>query len=269
MEIQVFVVDAFTSVPFSGNPAGVCLLPNPCDTHWMQQVAAELNLSETAFVLQKPDGFELKWFTPLIEVDLCGHGTLAAAHILWESGRLSPGSRAEFITKSGELSAWTDGDDIVLDFPATPAEKIAEPGMVESALDEDAIFVGRSAFDYLVELPTEEAVLRLQPDLSAIKTLDVRGVIVTSRSDSSSYDFISRFFAPGAGIDEDPVTGSAHCCLGPYWGHKLQKDDLTAYQASARGGYMRVINRGNRVLLGGRAVTFLSGTISKQASSAL
>ena len=254
-------IDAFTNRPFTGNPAAVCVLPSARDAHWMQQIALEMNLAETAFLVPRPDGFDLRWFTPVAEVDLCGHATLASAHALWEDGHLTSAEEARFHTKSGVLTATRRGDHIWLDFPSTPVSSAAPPDGLEQAIGQNAKMVGRTAFDYVVELDSEAALRSLAPDMSAIGGIPYRGVIVTARSADSRYDFVSRFFAPGLGIPEDPVTGSAHCGLGPYWGSRLGKDELAGYQASSRGGTVLVRLDGNRVHLGGQAVTVLRGEI--------
>jgi PhzF family phenazine biosynthesis protein len=254
-------VDAFTDRPFAGNPAAVCLLPAAADPVWMQQVAREMNLAETAFLVGRPDGFDLRWFTPAIEVDLCGHATLASAHVLWEEGRLKPKDVARFHTRSGVLTASRRGELIWLDFPSTPPESISPPAEIQRGLGASPKFVGRTTFDYLVELDSEDQVRALTPDFAALGRLGVRGVIVTAGSGNGSCDFVSRFFAPGAGIDEDPVTGSAHCALAPFWAARLGKQELVGHQVSARGGIVRVkINR-DRVQLGGQAVTVLRGEL--------
>ena len=261
MGVKIFQVDAFTDKPFTGNPAAVCILPRPQDDTWMQNVAREMNLSETAFLLKQEDGFNLRWFTPTVEVELCGHATLASAHILWEVGLLASEQSARFHTLSGLLLAERRGEEIELDFPATPDEPTdAQPGLIE-ALRVAPKYVGKSRYDYLVEVESEELVRNLSPDFAKLKTLSVRGIMVTSVAASSEYDFVSRFFAPGAGIDEDLVTGSAHCCLGPYWSKQLEKNELIAYQASERGGMVRVRVMGERVRLGGRATTVLVGEL--------
>jgi predicted PhzF superfamily epimerase YddE/YHI9 len=254
-------VDAFTDRPFSGNPAAVCLLPAAADPAWMQDVAQEMNLAETAFVVRRPDGFDLRWFTPTTEVDLCGHATLASAHVLWEEGALQPSEVARFHTRSGILSASREPDLIWLDFPATPCAPADHLDDLHRGLGADPLYIGRTRFDYLVELPSEAAVRTLAPDLGILAGLPVRGVIVTARSQSASYDFVSRFFAPGAGVPEDPVTGSAHCGLGPYWAGRLGKSRLVGYQASARGGTVIVDLQGDRVRLGGQAITVLRGEL--------
>ena len=261
MAQEIFQVDAFTEQPFAGNPAGVCILSDPGDEQWMQNVATEMNLSETAYLYEQNDGFNLRWFTPAVEVDLCGHATLASAHILWETGVLAPEQQARFHTRSGLLTAKLADGWIELDFPSEPAEAVTPPDNLEVALSAPFKFVGRNRFDYLVEVDSEKTVRNLKPDFMQLKTVSSRGFIVTSRSDSSGYDFVSRFFAPAFGINEDPVNGSAHCCLGPYWAKLLGKNSLVAFQASARGGVLRVRVSEQRVILGGQAVTVLRGTL--------
>jgi PhzF family phenazine biosynthesis protein len=255
-------VDAFTNRPFAGNPAAVCLLPAPRPDDWMRNVAREMNLSETAFLVPQNGGFQLRWLTPAVEVDLCGHATVASAHVLWEEGRLPEGRQARFHTRSGLLTADRRGEWIELDFPAKIARAAEAPAGLLSGLGvAEPRFVGLNAFDYLVEVDSEEMVRGLSPDHSALKKLPVRGVIVTARSTGDEFDFVSRFFAPGSGIDEDPVTGSAHTALGPYWTEKLGKGEFTAYQASPRGGVVRVKTAGDRVLLGGQAVTVMTAEL--------
>jgi PhzF family phenazine biosynthesis protein len=263
--IRCLQIDAFTSRPFSGNPAAVCLLDRQREPPWMQSVAAEMNLSETAFVRPLDDGFELRWFTPTVEVALCGHATLAAAHALWQQGLVREGGPIRFHTKSGLLTASRNGDRIELDFPATPAETADPPAGLLDALGVDAVFVGRTRFDFLVVVATEAEVRSLAPDFARLRATGARGTIVTSVSQDSRFDFVSRFFAPGAGIDEDPVTGSAHCCLAPFWRARLGKDQMTAYQASPRGGVVDVRASGDRVILGGQAVTVWTGELSSAA----
>jgi len=266
--MQLLQVDAFTSEPFAGNPAAVCLLPAPRDEAWMQHVAREMNLSETAFLVRRADrsgadsGFDLRWFTPAAEVALCGHATLASAHALWELGELAAGDTARFHTKSGLLTAVRRGDLIELDFPATPAAPADPPPGLADALGIAPRFVGKSRFDYLIEVDGEDVVRRLTPDIARIKALPVRGVMVTSRATTQGWDFVSRFFAPAVGVDEDPVTGSAHCTLTPYWSGQLRKNEMTARQLSARGGTLHVRLTGDRVKLGGQAVTVLRGDLS-------
>jgi PhzF family phenazine biosynthesis protein len=258
----VVVVDAFADQPFTGNPAAVCLLAEPADERWMQLVAREMNLSETAFLHPEGRGFRLRWFTPTVEVDLCGHATLASAHVLWESGQLRLTDQAHFETRSGVLTARKEGPQIVLDFPALSATACEPINDLIDVIGAPARYVGRNAFDMLVELENEAAVRGLQPDLARVATFPLRGIIVTSRSQDPAFDFVSRFFAPAFGVPEDPVTGSAHCCLGPYWSEQLGKRDLVGYQASLRGGIVHVGVRGDRVRLGGNAITTLRGTLS-------
>jgi PhzF family phenazine biosynthesis protein len=256
--LAITQVDSFTDTPFRGNPAAVCLLAQPEPDAWMQAVAREMNLSETAFLLHRPDdSFDLRWFTPAIEVDLCGHATLASAHVLWQNGHLPPDRPARFLTRSGVLQATKLDSWIQLNFPATPAEPVSANPALESALGARAQFTGQTRFDFIVELASEDELRSLKPDFGMLGRLSARGVIVTSCSATSKYDFVSRFFAPAAGIDEDPVTGSAHCCLGPFWKERLGRDNLLGYQASARGGYVRTKCAGDRVLLSGQAVTVL------------
>ena len=261
MGLKIFQVDAFTDKPFTGNPAAVCILTEPRDAIWMQNVAREMNLSETAFLCEQKDGFNLRWFTPTVEVDLCGHATLASAQILWEIDLLTPQEQAKFYTRSGLLTAERKGDLIELNFPATPNESANAPPELSMALGITPKYIGKSKFDYLVEVDSEEIVRNLKPDFTLLKTLQVRGIIVTSSAKSSGYDFVSRFFAPAEGIDEDPVTGSAHCCLGPFWRERLGKNEFIAYQASERGGIVHVRVSNKRVYLGGQAVTVLRGEL--------
>jgi len=263
MSLRVTQVDAFTNQPFAGNPAAVCILPTAAEPEWMLNIAREMNLAETAFLVHQKDGYDLRWFTPAVEVDLCGHATLASAHVLWEDGHLKPDAQARFHTKSGLLTADRRDSWIELDFPATPAAEAPPPAGLVEALGAQPKFVGRSRFDYLVEVDSESTVRKLAPDLGALSRVEARGVIVTSRATSKSeYDFVSRFFAPQSGVPEDPVTGSAHCALMPYWSAKLGKNYLVAYQASARGGVLRLRLDGDRVRIGGQAVTVLRGELT-------
>jgi PhzF family phenazine biosynthesis protein len=259
MTVPIYQVDAFTDKPFSGNPAAVCLLPQARETTWMQAVAKEMNLSETAFLLKQEDGYNLRWFTPAVEVDLCGHATLASAHVLWETGILRREEQARFHTRSGLLTAVCKGREMELNFPAKNEEPAEAPGGLLEALKVKAMYIGKSKFDYLVQVEAEETVRGLKPDFAILKNIPVRGVIVTSRAVSPGYDFISRFFAPAAGVNEDPVTGSAHCTLGPFWSRRLGKKEFLAYQASERGGTLRVRLAGDRVHLGGNATTIFQG----------
>jgi len=261
MAIPIVQVDAFTNKPFAGNPAAVCLLPEPREERWMQDVAREMNLSETAFLVGQGDGYNLRWFTPTVEVELCGHATLASAHALWEGRQLRPDEPARFYTKSGLLTAARRSDWIEMDFPAKPEEPASLPEGLDRALGVEMKYVGKSKFDYLVEVDSEKTVRELNPDFTLLKTVPVRGTMVTSRATIAGFDFVSRFFAPASGVDEDPVTGSAHCTLGPFWKKRLGKDEFLAYQASARGGVVRVRVAGERVILGGQAVTVLRGQL--------
>jgi PhzF family phenazine biosynthesis protein len=256
MSTTLWVVDAFTQTPFRGNPAAVCLLESPRDEAWMQQVALEMNLSETAFLhpLAENGEYALRWFTPEAEVALCGHATLASAFVLWETGMLTKDATVRFHTKSGWLSCERDGESIAMDFPGKPITTCAPPAGLAEALGSEMIAIGSNGMDVLVELPSAPILRTLRPDFAGLAGLPVRGVIVTSPSDSPEHDFLSRFFAPAVGVNEDPVTGSAHCALGPYWAAKLGRLDLTGYQASPRGGVVRVVVRGERVLLIGQAV---------------
>lgn len=261
MRQRITQVDAFTATPFAGNPAAVCVLPEPGDAAWMQQVAREMNLAETAFLYRQEEGFSLRWFTPMVEVDLCGHATLASAHVLWEEGYLSADESARFHTRSGLLTATRDGAWINLDFPATPAAPAEAPADLIEALGASALWIGKTPWDYLVEVDSEATVRALAPDFTRLARVPARGVIVTSRSAAPDYDFVSRFFGPAVGVNEDPVTGSAHSALTPYWAERLGKTEMTAYQASARGGVLRVRLNGERVIIAGQAVTVLRGEL--------
>ncbi|HEY0543768.1 MAG TPA: PhzF family phenazine biosynthesis protein [Pyrinomonadaceae bacterium] len=264
MKQKIFQVDAFTDEPYRGNPAAVCVLPEAKAEEWMQAVAREMNLAETAFLLADGENnFQLRWFTPTVEIKLCGHATLACAHVLWEEGLVKADAGISFQTLSGTLTAKRAGEWIELDFPAEPPVKEdSYPSELRDALAVEPRYVGRNRFDFLVEVESEEVLRSLAPDMRLLSSLRTRGVIVTSRSDDAKYDFVARFFAPGAGIDEDPVTGSAYCCLGPFWRERAGRDEMLAYQASARGGVVRVRLAGEgRVLLGGQAVTTLNGEL--------
>ena len=263
--IPILQIDAFADRPFAGNPAAVCLLEEERDSKWMQAVAAEMNLSETAFVRRIGDDFELRWFTPAIEVDLCGHATLASAHALWTEGVVNRDQSIRFHTKSGVLTCAKSDEFIELDFPATPAQEVEPPAGLFEALGIESAFVCKSKFDFLVVLDSEQVVRSLSPDFARLGRFPARGVIVSSQSENPQFDFISRFFAPCAGVDEDPVCGSAHCCLAPFWSERLGKSEMTAFQASPRGGVVRVRVNDDRVILGGQAVTVLRGEIAGQA----
>lgn len=263
MGIPISVVDAFSDAPFRGNPAGVCLPPENADPAWMQAVAAEVNLAETAFLFPRSGNeFDLRWFTPLVEVDLCGHATLAAAHRLWEAG-LADAGPIRFHTRSGVLTASRPRADIELDFPSAPPTEIPPPPGLADALGAPFVWTGENALgDLLVEMPDDQAVRNLEPDFAALGKIPVRGVIATAAAERRfdvGHDFVSRFFAPSVGIDEDPVTGSAHCALAPFWADRLGRTELVGWQASARGGIVHTRVEGDRVALGGRAVTVWKG----------
>jgi predicted PhzF superfamily epimerase YddE/YHI9 len=296
MPLPLLQVDAFSEKPFSGNPAAVCLLEGPRPEAWMRALAAEMNLSETAFLYPlRENAWSLRWFTPKVEVDLCGHATLASAHALWETGRACGDALLTFETRSGALYAHRERDGrIVLDFPAVAVTEESPPaGMLAALGIEKALFCGRNRMDWLVEAESEAALRALHPDFASLAKVEARGVIVTARpspppvlpfregrgggekktplprgegtgegDSGGEADFVSRFFAPRAGVDEDPVTGSAHCALAPYWGAKLGRREMTGFQASARGGVVGVRLRGGRVELAGNAVTVLRGELA-------
>jgi PhzF family phenazine biosynthesis protein len=265
MNDKLYLVDAFTNRQYTGNPAAVCLLDKPASSAWMLSMAAEMKHSETAFLTPNPGGFGLRWFTPLKEVRLWGHATLASAHVLWESGRLEPDQPACFDTLSGRLTAVQRGVWIEMDFPIRTQQPASQPAGLAEVLGATPWYVGSNGQTYLVELESEQVVRDLRPDLLRLLELPVKAVIVTAASASSvssTYDFVSRFFAPAIGIPEDPVTGSAHCYLAPYWADRLGKTELSAYQASARGGEVRLRLAGERVLLGGQAVTIMAGELN-------
>jgi PhzF family phenazine biosynthesis protein len=262
LSIPIHTVDAFTDRAFGGNPAGVCLLETPRDEEWMQSVAREMNHSETAFLSpHEGDGFDLRWFTPVREVNLCGHATLASAHVLWENGVLGPRATARFHTRSGVLAAVQRDGAIEMDFPARPPKAAEPPAGLLEALGAKAVWSGRNVDDWLIEVESESVVRGLKPDFAKLAKVDARGAVVTSRAQQSGADFVSRFFAPRFGVDEDPVTGSAHCALAPYWAAKLGREELTGVQLSERGGRVSVRLVGERVMLGGSAVTVLRGVL--------
>ena len=265
MTTAIFQVDAFAEKPFTGNPAAVCPLDSSRDAAWMQSLAEEMNLSETAFLWPEAGGYRLRWFTPVAEVDLCGHATLASAHVLSETGYLADGGTAMFYTRSGELRVHRRGRRYEMDFPALEVEPSAAPAGLLPALglgDGEVRGVFRSRFDVLVAVEREADVREIRPDFQALKTLDARGVIVTAEASRPGIDFVSRFFGPAVGVDEDPVTGSAHCCLGPYWSRRLGKKEMTAFQASTRGGLVGLRLAGERVFLEGAAVTIFRGELA-------
>ncbi|MET9341627.1 PhzF family phenazine biosynthesis isomerase [Nonomuraea sp. NPDC003804] len=273
--MRLFTVDAFTDTAFHGNPAAVCLLESAASDTWMQSVAAEMRLSETAFLL----GNSLRWFTPAVEVSLCGHATLATAHVLYSTGAAN--GEIQFATKGGILTVNRSTDGLIsMDFPAKEVTPATVPDGLEKALGAAVAGVGRSELDLLVELESEEAVRSLDPDITALETVDARGIIVTAQAtvpatgspaapadatsaapDTVRYDYVSRFFAPRVGVPEDPVTGSAHCALAPFWAARLGRASLVGAQLSARGGLVRTTARGDRVDLAGRAVTVVSGEL--------
>jgi len=259
--ISVLHVDAFASAPFTGNPAAVCLLRDERSAAWMEAVGREMNLPATAFVTPRPDGFALRWFTATSELELCGHGTLASAHALWETGALAASDPARFHTKGGVLTATRRDGWIEMDFPAVPEEEAPPPADLLEGLGVKPLYVGRSSLDYLVEVENEEAVRALHPDFRRLATLPVRGFIVTSRSHSGNEDFVSRFFCPARGIDEDAVTGSAHCCLATFWSRRLEKHTFSARQLSTRSGALKVTLAGDRVRLAGQAITVSRGDL--------
>jgi PhzF family phenazine biosynthesis protein len=259
---QVFyLVDAFTAEAFGGNPAAVYVLERWPDDQWLARVAREMNQSETAFLVPGADGFELRWLTPRVEVDLCGHATLAAAGVLWTSGAADVGKPVRFQTRSGKLTAVRAGGFIELDFPLLPEQAIAEPAGLAAALGVSPLYVGRSRHDLVVEVKTEAEIRAARVDFGRLAKIVERGVIVTARSNNPKFDFVSRFFAPAAGIDEDPVTGSAHCCLADFWRKRLNKDSFRAFQASERGGVVHVRVNGSRVMLGGQTVIVARGEL--------
>jgi PhzF family phenazine biosynthesis protein len=265
MTIPIALVDAFTSKPFAGNPAGVCMLEHAMTDEWMQHVAAEMNQAETAFLIKEDDHYRLRWFTPAVEVDLCGHATLASAKYLYSEGLADPSTPIQFETRSGRLTASPlkqNGEDLIsLDFPAIPSSPIQGSSILGDALGADPVAVFRGRFDYLVELRSDDVVRALKPDLHELKKLEARGIVVTAQSSRDGYDFISRGFFPQSGIDEDPVTGSAHCMLAPFWSERLGKTKMTGYQASSRGGYVGVELVSDRVILIGDAVIVLKGQL--------
>jgi PhzF family phenazine biosynthesis protein len=267
MTLQLFQVDAFTNEVFKGNPAAVCLLAQPMPEAWMLSLTQEMNLSETAFVLPQKDGFSLRWFTPKVEVNLCGHATLASAHVLFENGLVLEEEPVRFFTRSGELLARRIPNGIELDFPAQPPQPTPPPpqALLEALGVSQPVNVLAFGNKYLIEVASETQVRALQPDFSAMLRATDFGACVTARAEAhGGYDFVSRFFAPSVGINEDPVTGSAHTMLGPYWAAKLGKTDLRAYQASARGGSLGVRVTPQRVYLSGQAVTVFKGTLALQ-----
>jgi PhzF family phenazine biosynthesis protein len=262
MSVEITQVDAFTQERFKGNPAAICILDRPGDEEWMQQVALEMNLSETAYVVPLDEGYSLRWFTPAVEVDLCGHATVAAAHVLWEKGIVADDVPCVFHTRSGVLTATLQSGKIAVDFPAGEFEPIETPDELENALGSKPVSVAKNSLGYLVlEFLSEQSIYDLNPNMSELKKLPFKGFVATAISEDESLDFVSRFFAPALGVDEDPVTGSAHCVLGPYWKSKLGKEEMNAYQASPRGGHVFVKVTDQLVTLSGHAITTMRGTL--------
>ena len=293
MKQTIIQVDAFTNQAFQGNPAAVCVLETPQSEEWMKLVAREMNLSETAFLVQdtlpcngqgvqasvknsrdrpsedcldfvdQQDNYQLRWFTPTTEVPLCGHATLASAHVLWTEGYVSSNRSIDFQTQSGLLTASFKDGWIELNFPVNPSQNTVPPTDLTTALGVSLKTTLINSLGYLVEVDSADIVTNLQPNFSLLKNLATGNVIVTSLADSGSgYDFVSRFFAPGLGVDEDPVTGAAHCCLAPFWRERLNKNELLAYQASSRGGRIKInYSGGERVFLQGQAVTVMRGEL--------
>jgi len=257
----VYGVDAFAEEAFSGNPAAVVFLDGPRDDAWRAAAAREFNLSETAFVEAEGESFRLRWFTPTVEVPLCGHGTLAAAHALWESGRLPLDKEARFETKSGPLTARRDGAWIILDLPSQPAAAAKPPKGLLDAIKDTPLWLGENESSFILELDSEETVRAAKPDLRALVAITPKALILTAAARRQQYDFVSRCFCPAEGIPEDPVTGSAHCALGPYWAGRLGKPVLSAFQASARGGHLLIRVKDTRVEVGGKALTVWKGSL--------
>jgi PhzF family phenazine biosynthesis protein len=261
MPYPLFHIDAFTDRPFAGNPAAICLLPAWKDDIWLQSVAREMNLSETAFVVRQQGHFDLRWYTPKVEVDLCGHATLASAHVIWQEGLVQSGKDIDFSTKSGHLRAFRRNGEIELDFPLKPEQAADAPAGLVEGLGIKPRYVGKNQFDYMVEVESEAILRAMSPDFKKLATVRARGIIVTSLSSDAKFEFVSRFFAPASGVDEDPVTGSAHCCLGDFWRKRLGKSEFVAYQASERGGVVKVRVTKDRAFLGGKAVTVAKGEL--------
>ena len=261
MSVSLYLVDAFTSIPFKGNPAAVCLLHGPADEEWMQNVAAEMNHSETAFVYPEQNGYGIRWFTPATEVDLCGHATLASVHVLREVGIIKDAEDVVFHAKKAVITAKCSDGRIEMDFPTLPVETVPTPDGLVETLGVELIACSANKWLLLVELADEDTVRTFTPDFAKIAAINVQSLIITAKADSDAYDFVSRFFAPGMGINEDPVTGSAHCSLGAYWQQKLGKAEMIGYQASSRGGIIGVRVEGDRTFLSGMAVTVMTGVL--------
>lgn len=261
---MLFQVDAFADGPFTGNPAAVCLMTEPACDDWLQNVAMEMNLSETAFVWRTDGGFHIRWMTPETEVDLCGHATLASAWAMKEAGWANDGDTVTFQSRSGPLRATLAGPTVELDFPTRiPLQQDVVPDVLSGLGLSDVTWFGKNEYDYFVQLPSEAAVHGCHPDLVCLSQFDVRGIIITAQADAErKYDFVSRFFAPGCGVPEDPVTGSAHVALSPFWAQRLGRNQLTGYQASRRGGTVITELAGDRVKLRGQAITVFRGQLS-------
>ena len=253
--MKIHVVNAFAEGPASGNPAAVCVLEKELPDETMQKIAFDIGCSDTAFLTEEENAFALRWFTPTIEVDLCGHATLASAHVLWELGYVPTREEIRFSTKSGILTAGNKDGLVEMDFPCREPREVEAPESLRAAVSQKPLYVGRNESDHIALYESEKIVRNAAPKLRHVKELGSRGLIMTAVSDSARYDFVSRFFAPNAGIDEDPVTGSAHCCLCPFWSRRLGKKELTGYQASERGGVVRARLLEDRVLLAGKAST--------------
>lgn len=272
--VPVWQVDAFADQPFTGNPAAVCILDHYPDDDWMQRVAAEMNLSETSFLVpaSDPNSFHLRWFTPMTEIDLCGHATLAAVHTLIQQKCVNPNDPISFLTLSGELLCVSSGERMTLSFPTTPASNDVDPAMTKlllSALGIESGEVLQTKFDLVIVCDDAHTIEAVRPDFNKLERIETRGVMVTAPSDRVGVDFVSRFFAPRCGINEDPVTGSAHCCLAPYWATKLQKTTLVGYQASRRGGTVHCEIVDDRVKLSGTAVTVMEGRLTSEVTDIL
>ncbi|MFZ1320948.1 MAG: PhzF family phenazine biosynthesis isomerase [Ignavibacteria bacterium] len=266
--IKIFTVDAFTDRPFSGNPAAVCLPHDELNEELMKKIAFEMNLSETAFVTKHSNGFNLRWFTPKAEVELCGHATLASAHILWQEKIISKNEEVVFYSMyKGILKAKKSGSEITLNFPVNKPIPLDKNEILEKALGVNSVSLHTTDHHYLVELNSESELKKVKPDFSLLETLPKYGTIITSKSEDPEYDFKSRFFAPSKGVKEDPVTGSAHCVLTPFWSEKLGKKKMKAFQASERGGALSVELIDDRVLISGNAVTVTAGEFFLQTDS--
>ena len=265
-QLPIYIVDAFTAHPFHGNPAAVCPLEGPVSDAWMQRLAAEMNLSETAFIVRNGALFNLRWFTPTVEVDLCGHATLATAHLMWEIGLAGASEPIRFSTRSGILTCTRRAEKIELDFPAEPPQPIEMMPELNAALGATPISLGRNRFDLIAEFATEADVQNLRPDYRLLGGIPARGIIATAPSTDRQFDFVSRFFAPAVGVNEDPVCGSAHCCMAPFWSARLGKNELVGHQISARGGIIGTRLTGDRVVLIGTAITVIRGEVAVGAT---